>query len=743
MLGLLKKYQKVFFIFVAALVGFSVMFVGLLPRNLSNSGDKTLFRTVNGKKIKRSHYEGLKALLTTNNGELLLYGQNMGMNFFPQDVLTENIIKPGIIGFIAEKKQDELASFWSEQQEKEKHFSSYAHPQMSHLSAESIWHRQAPEIPKLLEKIKGEKDLKAAFEIRTQLFLEESQFSSFALWQFLNEKQSQYQWIPRDETMAPYNLSLFGYRSFQDWFGEKMMDYVCQFVLQVSSLAKQKGYQASYKEAENSLLKMNDQCFKQLQFLGIKEFKDSESYFYAKLNRLGMNKMQMVSLWQEVLTFQNFFNEASHAALLDPETLSGFEEFATEEVKLARYSPPEYLKFKSVKDLAKFETYLTALGKPKDSLGLDFALHPLSDIEKENPQLVEQSVEIEYKEVNLDQAAIGISVQDIWSWKVNPKNTSKLLTKFPKLQINSKMSPSEYEEAFEEADYFTQMQMDKFVRQTILQEDPNWKSAAFERAELKKDTVRARKSGYKLPFSGLELFSEKKAFLKKFFSFEDSFIEPISFDENHFYQIVSVKALEEPKLVSYSDLLLDKTAEKMLHQALTKAHKEGSFKESKFKSVKDKVLKEYLAPIQSAVLSDYKDFYKKEPSYLQDSFYCKHRLFNPMREALSYYKEQSGQSAQPFNLNSFWEVKFDEETLIRHQNNNRELDSLLAAAEGDWSEVNVAELPTFSQVLSKTSQKNQHPMQKQLRAEFAREAISELATELLDQIELKSYSNPE
>ena len=414
MLGFLKKYQKIFFVFVALLVGTSVMFVGLLPKNLSGSNDRTLFRTVTGKKIKQSHYDGLKALLTTNNGELLIYGQNLGMNFFPEDVFTQNLVESKLIRLIAEKKKDELKEFWVEQQAREKHYKPYSHPQMSNVSAENVWFKHAPRIPELLKQIQAEENPSKLFDLRADLFLEENNFSPFALWQFLSEKQSQYQWIQKDEAMAPFAISLFGYRSLQDWFGEKMMDYVCQFVLQVSSIAKQKGYQASYKEAENSLLKLNDLCFKQLQFLGLKEFSDSTSYFHAKLNRLGMNKMQMISLWREVLTFQNFLNEAAHSALLDDLTLNDFEQYATEQVEICRYQPPEYLKFNSLNDLGKFEVYLTALGKPKGEIGLDFALKPTQELEKKFPQLVEHSIELEYKEIDVNQAAISVSVQDIW-----------------------------------------------------------------------------------------------------------------------------------------------------------------------------------------------------------------------------------------------------------------------------------------------------------------------------------------
>ncbi|MCH9632884.1 MAG: hypothetical protein S4CHLAM6_12280 [Chlamydiae bacterium] len=744
MLGFLKKYQKIFFVFVALLVGTSVMFVGLLPKNLSGSNDRTLFRTVTGKKIKQSHYDGLKALLTTNNGELLIYGQNLGMNFFPEDVFTQNLVESKLIRLIAEKKKDELKEFWVEQQAREKHYKPYSHPQMSNVSAENVWFKHAPRIPELLKQIQAEENPSKLFDLRADLFLEENNFSPFALWQFLSEKQSQYQWIQKDEAMAPFAISLFGYRSLQDWFGEKMMDYVCQFVLQVSSIAKQKGYQASYKEAENSLLKLNDLCFKQLQFLGLKEFSDSTSYFHAKLNRLGMNKMQMISLWREVLTFQNFLNEAAHSALLDDLTLNDFEQYATEQVEICRYQPPEYLKFNSLNDLGKFEVYLTALGKPKGEIGLDFALKPTQELEKKFPQLVEHSIELEYKEIDVNQAAISVSVQDIWKWRADHKNCQKLVSRFPKLNIDEKMSPKEYQAAFENVDYFTQMQVDQYIRQQLLKQDENWLTLAFEKTQSQKDSFKARRSGYKLPFKGLELFSKKQSFLKQFFSDDESnkFLEPVTFDDVHFYQILSVKPLEKPKVVSYQDLLLDKTAEKMLHQTLTKLHKKGALNEQDFPKVKEKVLDEYLAPIKEAIIEDYTAFSGSAPQHLNDLFYCKYRLYSPMRNALAYYTNQQDENCEPYAFNSFLKIDSSNDVLVRHQNNSREMEKLMEASEGEWSCVGFkSRVPVFTQVLFKKSKQEGHPMQKQLHARLSQEAISALATELLDQVELENYSN--
>lgn len=745
MLSILKKYQKFIFIVIAFFICISVMFMGILPKSMASISDPILFHTVSGKKIKRSHYEGLKALLTTNNGEAILYGQNLGMHFFPEDVFTQNLIKPKLLYLIAEKKQAELQEFWKAQHDKEVHYKPYAHPEATFISAESIWIKHAPQIPDLLKKMKAETDLKKIFELRTELFLEENQFSPFALWRFLSEQQSQYQWMGPDEQMIPLSLSLFNYRSFQDWFGDKMIDYVCQFILHTSSVAKERGYGASYKEAEEHLVQLNQRSFDQIQFLGLKEFPDATSYFNAKLARLGMNKMQMVAIWREVLTFQNFFNEASHAAMLDNFTTNDFEHFASEQVEINKYLPPAPLHFKSLTELAKFEAYLQALGKSADDLRLDFTMNSLDEIEKNYPQLIEQNVEMAFKEVDAHGAAVIISVQDIWNWKANRDHTTELVARFPKLKLDHTMSDEEYMAAFDELDYFTNMQIDQHVRQILLKNNDEWLAKAYENAPLVKGVYCVRKNGQKLPFKGLDLSAKKEEFLKNFFTMAQNASDnngapiTISFDDRYYYQIQKIHAKDEAKLVDYQNLVSDKTAEKLLHQVLAKVHKTSSFQGKEFERVKDSVMKEWLAPIKSAILRDYEAVNGEKPHQESDAFYCDYRLYQPMREALHYLSHHSDE--ETFALNSLWTVMPQDETLIRHQSNGREIDQLLTHSEGDWTSVEVKQhSPSFAKVVSKKHDSRAHPMQKQLRKEIVQEIICSLAKEMLDQMKFEDYT---
>lgn len=733
MLSLLKKYQKSLFIFIALLVGFSVMFVGILPRQMGALKDPVAFKTVTGEKVKRSRYEKLKSMIATNNGEMLLYGGYLGLHFFPEDVLTENLVQSGLIALIAEKKAKELEPFWKEQQTKEANFKPYTHPESQMISAQNIWKKHSPKIIELMDKLKTETDPLKAFEIRNELFLHENDFSPYALWQFLSQQQKQYQWLAPDENMTPLSLSLFGYRSLQDWYGELMIDYVAQFVLNTASYAKKKGYRATYQEAENSLMAANRQALKQIQFLGLKDFNDPESYFQAKLLRLGMNKMEMITLWQDVLTMQNLMNEAAQAALLDDLTLENFETFATEKVDLLRFAPAAHLQFKSAEQLAQFENYLQALGKPTSELGLDFALKPLAEIEQESPQLVQQMVEIEYKEVDLQKAALTVSVQDIWKYKSDPKNTHTLKAKFPKIDLDETLDPQAFQAQLEKIDGFTEMQIDGYIRELLLKQQSNWLELAFEKQSPVTDEVMVRKSGYRLPFKGIETAKDKEIFLTRLFNEDIDKLskKPISFDDKHYYQILTVKLKDEPKLVDYQELVQDKTAQKMLHKKLAAQHKNGADSQKDFSKVQAQLIQEFLKPIQGAILEDYVGHLGHKPPHLTDSFYCQYRLFSVMRQALEDKKLSKETELVAFKMN------VNTENLVRSESNTQELDELLKLNEQHFTDVSIKGYgPEFIQLVTKGNDMQEHPMQKAIRQKLAKEAIRALGKELLEMIDL-------
>lgn len=179
----------------------------------------------------------------------------------------------------------------------------------------------------------------------------------------------------------------------------------------------------------------------------------------------------------------------------------------------------------------------------------------------------------------------------------------------------------------------------------------------------------------------------------------------------------------------------------MLNQILSKMHKANEeVAEKEFVKAKDKLLEEYLKPIQKAICENYHEQFGKKPAHLNDRFYCEYRLYSPVKEALESYKE-TGALQKEFVA---FKLEPTNEILVRQEGNTKELEELLGREEGYWTAVQIkGNTAQFAQVLKKGSPSlKDHPMQKKLRQELSSESIKALAEELLEEIELKNYSNP-
>ncbi len=728
MLGFIQRYQKIFLIVVAVFISISFLFFGIIPKGPQKSTDKTVYRTLNKQKVKQSRFEGLKVLLNTNNGDNALYGKAIGTHYFTENFVSSDLIKPGILGLLVDRNLELLEGDLKAQHQKENKYQFYSHPSAPFLNADTIWSIHAPELKASIELLKGETNVKVAFENRQKLYAEESRFSSFDLWKILNEQESQFQWIPKDSNLNPQSLQLFGYHSLEDWFGEKLMGKVCEFIFEVDALAKKQGYRITDQEAEQDLMSLNEQNFMRIKSLGVKDFEDSQAYLEAKLKHLGMNRMQMVSIWKDLLLFRRFFQEAGTSVVLDSYALEPFEHYAAEQMKVARFSLPEDLQFHSMKDLMQFEVYLEALGKPLNQLALAFEMGSLESISNKYPQLVERPLEVQYKKVTLANAALNIKVQDIWNWKLDPNNYQALANQFPKLRHQGELDLEDYQDLLEHLDTATQMQMDQFVREILLKENTDWLEKAFSIAEIVKEELSPRKNGQGLPFKGLEVSSKKELFLDNLFKSidqEELGMESITFNEQDYYQVVAVSAREDERLVSFQQLKEDRTLEKLL----AKRSKKGST------NSQNKLEKELFEPLKREIRNDYLSLHKESSNELTNDFYCKYRMYYPMRLALEFMKDHSKLN-ENYAFNSLWTLRESPHTYIRYLENKQEMEALLPLKEGHWTSVKPSENDLiFTQILSHPKTNHSHMMQKQIKNRVNRELKQAIAFEILDKIQ--------
>lgn len=739
MLGFIQRYQKILFAVIAALICVSFLFFGLLPKGAPTMPDKVAYKTAFKDKIKQSKFDGVKAMILTNNGEYTLFGQALGHHYFSENFLVSDLMKPGLLSLVLQKNMDDLKADLTDQYKKEVAFQPYVHPNASFLSAQTIWSIHAPKLEESIQNYKKIKGPLSRFEEKQKLFLEESKFPSFALWQMLSENESQFDWVPTDPNLNPQRLNLFGYHSLEDWFGDKLIKKTCEFIFEVNALAKQKGYRITDQEAEQDLMKLNELNFMKIKALGVEDFTDSQAYFDTKLRHLGFNKVQMISLWKELLIFRRFFQESGNAALLDSFALKNFEQHASQKVKVNQYSLPKPLQCKTLQDLMELEVYLEALGKPLNQLSLEFKMKELDKVAAETPQLVEQPVLIQYKEVDLSTVALAVKVQDIWKWKLDPQNYKTLIQKFPKLGLSGSPGSEAFQESLENLDALTNLQIDQYVREVLLKENTDWLDKAFSSTEAKQSEVLVSRNGKGLPFKNLELSSKKEAFLKEFFSANEkkeyaSFSQPFTFDDQHYYQVLVTSNQGPEKLVDFEKLKGEYVLQKLLYKRLNQ-YSDKELKAGKnLSSVQKKWANQLFEPLKKEIIKEYLVVHKEDSRDFSDQFYCQYRFHDSMRKALDFLKENSKVNEQ-YTFNNLWTLEASPHTYVRYLSSEPVMESLLSLKEGQWTPVNAFNNRLeFSHVLQLNKPDSSHVMQKKMKKKINQELKRAMAREILDQI---------
>ncbi len=716
-----QRHQKIVFIFIALFMIVPLLFFGISSKPFQREGrDPIAFTTFSGTKVKRSELERMKRLLLTNAGGELLYGNFPGAHFFPHNVFAELFVATDIVSLLAEKYERELRDEFAERRERYRSYRSYVHPRTSFLNAKSIWEAQAPRIAELTEKLRKEKDDLTAFTYHKDLFAEERKFPPIRLWQALYERGAR-SGVDEDPSLVPQSLGLYGYRTTGDWFGEVLTEKAGNFIFQAASFAGKKGYRVSFREAERDLVRICEEERALLKQLGTEDFATGEMYLRARAEAAGMHAADLIRLWQKVLVCRTFLQDASSGVILDHFTLDPFEKYASKTVCTERYSLPKSMECKDFGEIMQLEAYWEALGKPVASLSLDFPVKDPSE-----PDLIEKEIGVLIKEVHVGELALSVPVQTVAAWKRDPKNREAILRKFPAVKSD------DYEESLKTLDARTAHLLDLRARKAILGQDRDWLSKAFEKVEPKEIHVKMRKTGKGLPFRGMAGSSKKNSVIEALFSLQESFFaKPFTFDEETYYQILSVKEEKAASPVSLEEARKDGTLEKILKKKLQAYHRESAYAAEDFDKVRRKVAAERFAPLKEAIREDYVRAYGKEPKYANDLFYAKYRFYAPLRDSVQALAEGKKEPLPLF-------ASLERKTVVYDRSHAEEEDfqEFSALLPGEFSSVrsDASRQPEFFRRLPDREEEEKHAISTSFEEKLRREAVTALATELLDKI---------
>ncbi len=296
--------------------------------------EQVAFRAVNGDDITRSDVDDISHFLATDNTDKMLSGGAWGPNFLNDGVIRKDFLETGLAQELIIAYSSELKNQLLKRSEKEKKFHPYTHPQAPFIGLEQAWTYFAPDMKANFNILRATDDptTPEAINSRVNLYLAQQKYPSSMLKQILRYQEQQFDWLTPDYSLAHKDLAVFGYHSLNDWFGPEFTAMVSQFIINAAILAEAKGYYVSKAEAIAELAKNTQVSYKENlknPDLGVAS---PQEYFSEQLRWLNMDQARAIKIWQQVLLFRRYFQDAGSSAIVDTLAFTNFNQFANETI---------------------------------------------------------------------------------------------------------------------------------------------------------------------------------------------------------------------------------------------------------------------------------------------------------------------------------------------------------------------------------------------------------------------------
>jgi GcvH upstream region-like protein len=567
-----RRYQKIFFIVITAVIVFSFSFFGAFSAFSGGQGnDPVAFVAVDGTNVYRSELNDVVHLIGTDNQEAFYRAGNA----FNDGVIAQDILESGIASRIVAPYLPDLKGDLQFRLEKEKHFVPYMNKQANFISADQVWAYFAPDIKKGLTGLKIQTDgaTPQAFQNRVDLFLAERRFPSIYLKQMLKYQEKEHEWLTPDEELNYKDLSLFGYHSVQDWFGKNFLDLTAKYIINTARIAEERGFDISRDEVLRSLWANVQASYKDITRNPYAQVGTLEDYYTDELRRLGMDQARLIKAWRDVMLFRKLFAENKDSILVSPQPYEGFYARQNEYIEVEVYKLPKEMAFQNLRDLEKFEIYVNAVRDPKEksknSLYPPKKILPATEVKKAYPELVQKRYKVRYTEVDKNLLATKVGLRKTWEWEVEDGNWKRLQKQFPVLGSKKAPTKEERREALDKLDAKTRLQIDDYARSLIVDESSDWIQEALKKNELKEEVLYLREVGGKNPFGGIKNRIEFMRLLDSApLDSQGPLLSSYSQDGIHFYRIEVIERADAPEIMTLREANLDGTLDGLLNKAL-------------------------------------------------------------------------------------------------------------------------------------------------------------------------------
>lgn len=638
MLSIFRKYQRYIYIVVTVVIIISFSFFGTYSTLGSNTWREQLaFKAVNGDEITRFDVDDMSHFLATDNADKRLYGGAWGPNFLNDGVIRNDFLETGLAEELMLAYSGDLKDELQKRSEKEKRYSLYTHPKAPFIGVEQIWNYFAPDMKVYYNALRNAQDPtdKTALNSRINLYLAEKKYPSSTIKRILRYQEQQFDWLTPDYDLEHRDLSLFGYRSLNDWFGPQFTAMASQFIINAAILAQEKGYYVSKGEAMADLARNTQASYKENlnnPNLGVAS---PQEYFNEQLRWLNMDQARAIKIWQQVLLFRRYFQDAGRSAIVDTMPSKKFSQFANETITADVYRLPDSLHLSNDKTLQNLYVYLYAVGKTSAKEPLAWPQNYLSVQEVSNtyPELVQKRYALEVAQVSQKTLQSRIGIKELWNWETEDQNWEALRAKFPQLGVKTDANLEDRFEILEDLDANTRTRVDAFAKNAIINAHPEWIKQALTDAQPKKMIVGIRTEGKKMPFEGLDSWPKREAFMALLDQAPmgegpaaESPLVAYTADQQNFYRIRVLDRSKESEILTFAEAKEDDTLDNLRDKILEKYYVANRDKKpavyqqedkewKSFKSVRELVAEEYFAKLWEKIEPIKEELAQDDPVY--------------------------------------------------------------------------------------------------------------------------------
>jgi hypothetical protein len=462
MLEFFRKYQKFFFFFIAIVITASFAFVGTYDAIGGETREKdwVVSKAIDGSSITYLNVKKLSRFLSVDYLDAGS-GRAVYPNFCNDGVIRNDFLKGNLGALLVGHYFDDLKEDFVSRLDRVKRYRPYTHPEFPFLSARTMWDLLAPGLSEEVSLLQGKEGVsRELFSSLAKIYCLQEKVQPEYLRKVLINQQRQCTWLKMDPRLMQDDLAVFGMHSASDWFGNRFIDLVSQFILNGARFASQKGYQVSFDEAKGDLIHNFEKFTAQVAA--------QDLTFQQHLRNLGFEEREAILLWQKVLLFRKAFHDVGETAFIDRLAFKGFEGFAGEVAKIEKYDWPIVLT--SAADLAQFELYVKTIA-PKGKGPLPTTLYSPLEVEKKMPELVQTTYKADVAEVSKGEVALRATIKEIWQWETNDKNWRDLQKKF---SLPNAESQEARFKALAALDSKVRGEVDAFARSALVDENPEW-----------------------------------------------------------------------------------------------------------------------------------------------------------------------------------------------------------------------------------------------------------------------------